>query len=397
VWTVLCVTALCNDDNYTMVGLNVMESLRAGIAVPEEEEEADAVTEYDEFMYTDAHDTEIHKRSAAHQFVHVHGQSMASVFAMVIGISDYEGILEKEPFCLEKKKDITKEFKPTNEQLIKEILRRSYFFAKDFETMDYNAKSDLSLHPNVNKRGIAKTPKPQAWIQPKLIAWLKERPLKLKPHLKDRAFFERSIATYTTTLEESQQERLQLLPEKVKESTTLETTVLDNEDLSDDETCPAVASDATSSTTTAAKMKRLRDQDMKGLTEEAKKIRKLWTTSVRGDGIRSSIRSLVLEQSTMIQRLTALENREAEYTRNFHTYTLQLCRMAGENNNDSNYSNDNSLAQTAMTGIVDSICADKARVNAEIATIRASATAVREKLVEKEQLLLYHENGNLET
>jgi hypothetical protein len=380
-----------------MVGLDAMEfqqrstvaSLRAGITESEEEEAA--VTEYDEFMYTDAHDTEIHKRSAAYQFVHVHAQSIASVFAMVIGIPKYEGILEKEPFSSEKRKDYTKVFKPTNEQLIKEILRRAYFFEKEFETMDSNAKGDLSLHPNVNKRGIAKTPQPQAWTQPKLIAWLKERPL--KPNQQDKEFFEKSIATYTTTLAENQQERL--LPEKTYKSKSVKTKVLDDDDLSDDDKCASVASDATSSTTSAAKMKRHRDLDMKGLTEEAKKIRKLWTTSIRGDGIRSSIRSLVLEQSTIIQRITALENREAEYTRNYHTYTLQFCRMAGENND--NDSNDNSLAQTAMSGILDSICADRARVNSEIATIRASATAVREKLVEKEQLLLNFENGNLET
>jgi hypothetical protein len=101
-----------------MVGLNVMEfqqrpavaSLRAGMTIPEE---AGAVTgsAYDKCMYTNMHDTEIHKRSAAHQLVHVHAQSMASVFAMSIGIPDYEGILEQEPFSLEKKKDHTKEFK----------------------------------------------------------------------------------------------------------------------------------------------------------------------------------------------------------------------------------------------------------------------------------------------
>jgi hypothetical protein len=162
-------SALCIHltTTFTMVGLDVLgllrpavASLRAGINEPEEEAAVTTESACDKCMYTNLHDTEIHKRSAAHQFVHVHAQSMASVFAMVIGIPEYEGILEQEPFSLEKKKDHTKEFKPTNEQLMKEILRRAYFFEKDFETMD-NANGDLSLHPNVNKRGIAKQPEPR--------------------------------------------------------------------------------------------------------------------------------------------------------------------------------------------------------------------------------------------
>jgi hypothetical protein len=66
------------------------------------------------------------------------------------------------------------------------------------------------------------------------------------------------------------------------------------------------------------------------------------------------------------------------------------------NTDTDNNDTDTPLAQTAITGIVESICADRARVNSEIATIRVSASAVREKLVGKEQPLLHYENGNLE-
>jgi hypothetical protein len=151
-----------------------------------------------------------------------------------------------------------------------------------------------------------------------LIAWLKDRPLKLNQQDKD--FFEKSIATYTTTLAESQQERL--LPEKANKSKSAKSKLLHNGDSSDDDKCPSVASDATSSTTSAAKMKRHRHLDLEGFTEEAKKIRKLLTTSVCGDGIRSSIHSLVLEQSTMITRLTALGSRIHEELSHLHTKAL---------------------------------------------------------------------------
>jgi hypothetical protein len=373
----------------TMVGHDVLELLRPIVASPDVPEEADVTgSAYDEYMCANVHDTMIHKRSAAKQFVQVHAQSMARVFAMVIGIPDYEGILEQKPFSLEKRKDHTKVFKPTNEQLIKEIFRRAYFFEKDFKT-------DNIPNPNVNKRGITKQPEPAAWKTPKLTAWLKDRPLKIDQ--KDKAFCETSIATYsyTTTLAESQQERSLLLEESNK-SKSAKTKLPDNGYSSEeDDKCLSVASDATSS---KASVKISRRRQHPGLevglfTEEAKKIRKLWTTSTRGDGIRSSIHSLVVEQSTMMRRLTALEDREAEDTRNFHTYTLKLCNMM-----DSNADNDNTtLAQQAMTRIVDSICADRASVNSEIASMRANAAALGGKLVAKEQLLLDYENGSLET
>jgi len=111
----------------------------------------------------------------------------------------------------------------------------------------------------------------------------------------------------------------------------------------------------------------MRYRQLQGLeesTEEAKKIRKLLTTSVRGDGLRSEIRSLVVKQSTITHLLTSYLDLEERQKEERNKYLIQHCMAA-----------DNPLAQAVITGGMEGISESIASVSSEIAIIRFNATA----------------------
>jgi hypothetical protein len=84
-----------------------------------------------------------------------------TLFAMAIGMAEFEGVLTKEPFK-DASQQSKKAFTPTLKEMRAEIVRRSYYLVleKDIRIVFVSTK--------------AKIPKPSQWKLPMVMAWLSD-------------------------------------------------------------------------------------------------------------------------------------------------------------------------------------------------------------------------------
>jgi hypothetical protein len=85
--------------------------------------------QFDRFQYTHPKDTDVHKYSAAENFIVNDESSLSVVFAMAIGYANFLSLTEKAPFTETKSKNHTQIFKPPNAVLAKEVMCRAHFFS----------------------------------------------------------------------------------------------------------------------------------------------------------------------------------------------------------------------------------------------------------------------------
>lgn len=129
--------------------------------------------------YVDALDTEDYKRSVVltHQKF---DNSYGVLFAMIMGVPEYDTMLVNPPFSDTKKKVYTKDYRPTAPLMIFEVNRRSHYLI------------------NEEFGGLTILPKPTQWGRDKLIKWLKEHVLNWT--LKDVTYIKHHIGLYKKKL-----------------------------------------------------------------------------------------------------------------------------------------------------------------------------------------------------
>jgi hypothetical protein len=143
------------------------------------------------FLYSHPHDTEDNIHSAAGVYLR-RNNDMTLVFTMAIGIAEFSGITEKEPFTLTNKKPHTKVFNPTREMLQQEIVRRGHFIG--------NRKYAKVEQNPLAKSGKIEFPRPKAWLVEKCLDWLKNPKHALTYKEVDYIFLRTQIELYTEFL-----------------------------------------------------------------------------------------------------------------------------------------------------------------------------------------------------
>lgn len=152
----------------------------------------------DEHSYTSVADTDEFKRSAAMTYNKLNSKPRV-VIAMALGMIEYQGLLDRPPFSLAKRRDLTDDFMPRAEDYRYEIKRRAHFFMNSEEEALYFTKELKKKHPLENMRGVVNLPQPSQWKIQALRGWLSERPL--KPNKEDSAFIQESMQKILESLE----------------------------------------------------------------------------------------------------------------------------------------------------------------------------------------------------
>lgn len=152
----------------------------------------------DEHSYTSVADTEEFKRSAAMTYNKLNSKPRV-VIAMALGMIEYQGLLDRPPFSIAKRRDLTDDFMPRAEDYRYEIKRRAHFFMNSEEEALYFTKELKKKHPLENMRGVVNLPQPSQWKIQALRGWLSERPL--KPNKEDSSFIQESMQRILESLE----------------------------------------------------------------------------------------------------------------------------------------------------------------------------------------------------
>ncbi len=152
----------------------------------------------DEHSYTSVADTEEFKRSAAMTYNKLNSKPRV-VIAMALGMIEYQGLLDRPPFSIAKRRDLTDDFMPRAEDYRYEIKRRAHFFMNSEEEALYFTKELKKKHPLENMRGVVNLPQPSQWKIQALRGWLAERPL--KPNKEDSSFIQESMQKILESLE----------------------------------------------------------------------------------------------------------------------------------------------------------------------------------------------------
>mmetsp|Transcript_112766 Transcript_112766/g.324093 ORF Transcript_112766/g.324093 Transcript_112766/m.324093 type:complete len:577 (-) Transcript_112766:135-1865(-) len=152
----------------------------------------------DEHSYTSVADTDEFKRSAAMTYNKLNSKPRV-VIAMALGMIEYQGLLDRPPFSIAKRRDLTDDFMPRAEDYRYEIKRRAHFFMNSEEEALYFTKELKKKHPLENMRGVVNLPQPSQWKIQALRGWLSERPL--KPNKEDSAFIQESMQKILESLE----------------------------------------------------------------------------------------------------------------------------------------------------------------------------------------------------
>jgi hypothetical protein len=148
--------------------------------------------QFDTFQYTHPKDTDVHKYSAAENFI-VNNESLSVVFAIAIGHANFLSLTEKAPFTETKSKNHTQIFKPPNAILAKEVMRRAHFLFHG----TYEKPDDNPLFNKVSKQ--LRMPKPTGWSRKELLTFLQEKTIKLQ--FMDVSFIHSQIFLYKLFLE----------------------------------------------------------------------------------------------------------------------------------------------------------------------------------------------------
>jgi hypothetical protein len=142
-------------------------------------------------VYDDELDTEEYYRSVVRNH-DKHNNSYSSLFAMALGFTEYDKMVEGFPFSETKKKKFTKHFRPSNQLMMFEVQRRAHFLSK--------LESDKEDNPFL-KNGKLILPKPSQWSREKLIKWLKENILPWKQS--DMVYMKHNVGVYKFLLSNS--------------------------------------------------------------------------------------------------------------------------------------------------------------------------------------------------
>jgi hypothetical protein len=152
----------------------------------------------DEHCYTSVNDSESYKRSAALTYSKLASKPRV-VIAMALGMHEYQGMLERPPFSLATRKDMTDDYIPRAEDYRYEIKRRAHFFMNVEEEADYFLKELKKKHPLENMRGVVQLPQPAQWKIASLRGWLTTRPL--RPTKEDSTFISESMQIIMDSLQ----------------------------------------------------------------------------------------------------------------------------------------------------------------------------------------------------
>jgi hypothetical protein len=158
----------------------------------------------DEHCYTSVNDTDVYKRSSALTYSKLASKPRV-VIAMALGMHEYQGMLDRPPFSLATRKDMTDDYIPRAEDYRFEIKRRAHFFMNVEEEADYFLKELKKKHPLENMRGVVQLPQPAQWKIHSLRQWLATRPL--RPSKEDSAFISESIQIILESLEAVMEEQ----------------------------------------------------------------------------------------------------------------------------------------------------------------------------------------------
>ena len=158
----------------------------------------------EEHCYTSVNDTETYQRSAALTYSKLAIKPRV-VIAMALGMHEYQGMLDKPPFSLATRKDMTDDYIPRAEDYRFEIKRRAHFFMNVEEEADYFLKELKKKHPLENMRGVVQLPQPAQWKIFSLRQWLATRPL--RPSKEDSAFISESMQIILESLEAVMEEQ----------------------------------------------------------------------------------------------------------------------------------------------------------------------------------------------
>lgn len=140
--------------------------------------------------YTSVADTEEFKRSTAMTYIKMECKPRV-VIAMALGMIEYQGLLDRPPFSIARRKDLTDDFMPRADDYRYEIKRRAHFFMNSEDETLYFTRDLKKKNPLENMRGVISLPQPNQWKIQALRGWLSERPL--KPNKEDSIFIRESI------------------------------------------------------------------------------------------------------------------------------------------------------------------------------------------------------------
>eukprot|EP00934_Nitzschia_sp_Nitz4_P008486 Nitzschia sp. Nitz4//scaffold154_size52827//19130//21215//NITZ4_006775-RA/size52827-snap-gene-0.2-mRNA-1//1//CDS//3329537305//8476//frame0 len=150
-----------------------------------------------EYTYTTPNDSNDYKRSAALTYTKMDNKPRV-IIAMALGMGEFEGLLDRPPFSVAKRRELTDDFMPRAEDYRYEIKRRAHFFMHNEEETNYFVRELHKKNPLENMRGVVSIPQPNQWKIQALRGWLAERPL--KPNEQDMAFIREGIAKIVSSL-----------------------------------------------------------------------------------------------------------------------------------------------------------------------------------------------------
>jgi len=139
--------------------------------------------------YTTAADSDEYKRSCAMNLTL--RKKPKCIFAMAMGIAEFDGMLDRPPLTSVKRKELTDLYVPKADDFKHEIKRRSHFFMHVPEEASYFTDELKRHHPLKTKRSSVVMPQPNQWLNSALKKWLLERPM--KPNDNDIEFLRTEI------------------------------------------------------------------------------------------------------------------------------------------------------------------------------------------------------------
>jgi len=141
------------------------------------------------YLYTTDADTDEYKRSYAENFTV--RTKPKSLFVMTLGIPEFNGILDRPPLSIVKRKDLNEAYVPKADDLKHEVKRRAHFFMHVDEDAKYFTEELKRNHPLKTRRNKIVLPQPNQWLNTNLKKWLVDRPM--KPNQKDIEFLQSEV------------------------------------------------------------------------------------------------------------------------------------------------------------------------------------------------------------
>lgn len=152
--------------------------------------------ETEPYVYTTDADTDIYKRSYAENYLL--SEKPKSLFVMTLGMPQFNGILDRPPLSIIKRKDLNEAYVPKAGDFKQEVKRRAHYFMNVEEEANYFTEELKRNHPLKTRRNKIVIPQPNQWLNTNLKKWLADRPM--KPSDKDIAFLQSEVNKALTFL-----------------------------------------------------------------------------------------------------------------------------------------------------------------------------------------------------